>query len=111
LGVSVVSFGVVVVGESEELGVAELGDGPLPGVTSLEELLLGDWFWYFCILVVQVALMVASERPSFFAFSFATQFCIHESLDIDPLGVWASAAALAAARPSASAMDIGLITL
>jgi hypothetical protein len=61
-----------VAGASGALGVVALGDGPLPGVMSVEEL-LGDWLWYFCIFVVQVELMVASERPSFFAFSFATQ--------------------------------------
>src|SRR5262249_31763713 len=102
-GVWGVSSGAVVLGEVGEVGVVALGGGPLPGVMSLEELLLlDDWLWYCCILLVQVALMVASERPSFLAFSFATQFCIHESLDIVPLAVWASAVALAAARPSAS---------
>jgi hypothetical protein len=92
-------------------GVVALGDGPLLGVMSLDELLLGAWLLYCCILAVQVALTVASERPSFLAFSFATQFCIHESLLIDSVVVWASAVALAAARPSASAIEIGLITL
>ncbi len=109
------SSGVVVVGGFGEVGVVALEEGPLPGLMSLEELvlelLLDDWLWYCCILLVQVALMVASERPSFFAFSCATQFCIHESLGMVPLVVWARVAALAAARPSARAMEIGLITL
>ena len=84
-----------------------LGAGPFPGVMLFGEV---DGLCCFCILAVQAAVISASVRPSFLAFSLATQFCMGVPV-IELPGSSASAAAPAAARLSASAIESGLITV